>query len=127
MASAHSQAALSNSWPVRPCQSREGVKEGNVLRRGGLFDPRGVASRTPVQCFASFADELGFFANLPPLPAHAESLVAADFFSVDTVFFKRLYVLIYVHLATRRILLASCTAEPNTPWVTQQAYWFGGG
>ena len=55
------------------------------------------------------------------LAAHAEALVAADFFSVDTIFFKRLYVLIYVHLATRRILLASCTAEPNAAWVTQQA------
>src|SRR6266705_6079472 len=33
-------------------------------------------------------------------------LVMADFVSVDTVFFKRLYVLIYMHLATRRILLA---------------------
>ena len=55
------------------------------------------------------------------LAAHAETLVAADFFSVDTIFFKRLYVLIYVHLATRRVLLASCTAEPNQAWVTQQA------
>jgi putative transposase len=53
--------------------------------------------------------------------AHAQTLVAADSFSVDTVFFKRLYVLIYMHLATRRILLASCTAEPNEAWITQQA------
>jgi hypothetical protein len=42
---------------------------------------------------------------------HAQTLGAADFFSVDTVLFKRLYVLIYVHLATRRALLASCTAR----------------
>jgi hypothetical protein len=55
------------------------------------------------------------------LTAHAETLVAADFFSVDTIFFKRLYVLIYVHLASRRVLLASCTSEPNAAWVTQQA------
>lgn len=55
------------------------------------------------------------------LAAHGQTLVAADFFSVDTVFFKRLYVLIYLHLATRRVLLASCTSEPNEAWVTQQA------
>lgn len=55
------------------------------------------------------------------LAAHAQTLVAADFFSVDTVFFKRLYVLIYMHLATRRILLARCTAEPSEAWVAQQA------
>jgi putative transposase len=40
---------------------------------------------------------------------------------VDTIFFKRLYVLIYVHLASRRVLLASCTSQPNADWVTQQA------
>src|SRR5713101_4956478 len=55
------------------------------------------------------------------LAAHAETLVAADFFSVDTIFFKRLYVLIYLHLATRRVLAASCTARPTEAWVTQQA------
>ena len=27
----------------------------------------------------------------------------------------------YLHLATRRILLASCTTEPNAAWMTQQA------
>src|SRR2546428_1156916 len=40
---------------------------------------------------------------------------------VDTVFFKRLYVLIYMHLATRRVLLAACTANPNEAWMAQQA------
>jgi putative transposase len=47
--------------------------------------------------------------------------VATDFFTVDTVFFKRLYVLFFVHLATRRVVAAACTAEPNSAWVTQQA------
>jgi len=55
------------------------------------------------------------------LAAHAETLLAADLFSVDTIFFKRLYVLIYVNLATRRVLSASCTAQPTQAWVTQQA------
>jgi putative transposase len=55
------------------------------------------------------------------LTAHAESLVATDFFTVDKVFFKRLYGLFFVHLATRRVVAAACTAEPNSAWVTQQA------
>ena len=71
-------------------------------------------------------------ADIPPAPqrwgmswkqflrAHAESVIAADFFSVDTIFFKRLYVFFFVHLSTRRILMAACTAEPNGAWVTQQ-------
>ncbi len=55
------------------------------------------------------------------LAAHAETLVAADFFRVETVFFRRLYVLIFVHLASRRVLAAACTREPIGAWVTQQA------
>jgi hypothetical protein len=55
------------------------------------------------------------------LAAQAQTLVVADFLSVDTIFFKRLYVLIYVHLATRRVLLAACTANPNEAWMAQQA------
>ncbi len=47
------------------------------------------------------------------LAAQAQAIVVADFLSVDTVFFKRLYVLIYMHLATRRVLLAACTANPK--------------
>jgi putative transposase len=37
------------------------------------------------------------------------------------VFFKRLYVLFFVHPAPRRAVAAACTAEPNSAWVTQQA------
>jgi hypothetical protein len=40
---------------------------------------------------------------------------------VDTIFFKRFYVLVFVHLATRRVLAGTCTAEPKELWVTQQA------
>jgi len=55
------------------------------------------------------------------LAVHAQTLGAADFLSVDTIFFKRHCVLIYMHLGTRRILLTACTANPNEAWVTQQA------
>ena len=55
------------------------------------------------------------------LTAHANTLVGSDFFSVDTVFLKRLYVLMFIHVGTRRILAVSCTAQPDTAWVTQQA------
>jgi hypothetical protein len=41
--------------------------------------------------------------------------------SVDTVFFKRMYVLIYMHLARTRVLLAACTANPNEASMAQQA------
>jgi putative transposase len=55
------------------------------------------------------------------LAAHAATIVATDFFSVDTVFLKRLYILFFIHLESRRILFAACTESPDSGWVTQQA------
>jgi hypothetical protein len=51
----------------------------------------------------------------------AQSMLACDFFTVDTVFSTRLYVLFFIELATRRVHLAGTTANPNSLWVAQQA------
>ncbi len=55
------------------------------------------------------------------LRAQAHSMLAVDFFTVETVCLQRLYVLFFIELGSRRVHLAGCTANPSGAWVTQQA------
>jgi hypothetical protein len=48
-------------------------------------------------------------------------MLAVDFFSVETMWLQRLYVLFFIELGSRRVPIAGCTATPSAPWVTQQA------
>jgi putative transposase len=55
------------------------------------------------------------------LRSQAASMLACDFFTVDTVGMRRLYVLIFIELGSRRVHLAGCTENPSGVWVAQQA------
>jgi putative transposase len=54
------------------------------------------------------------------LDQEVSSMVACDFFTVETVWLKRIYVLVFIELATRRVHLAGCTTNPAGAWVIQQ-------
>src|SRR5206468_514011 len=71
--------------------------------------------------------------GLPPAPQrdelswrnflrqHAATTLACDFFTVETAWLKRIYVLFFISLERRRIEFVACTPNPTGAWVAQQA------
>ena len=55
------------------------------------------------------------------LRVHGRAILACDYFTVDTVFLKRLYVLFFLELASRRIVFTACSEQPGGGWAVQQA------
>jgi putative transposase len=55
------------------------------------------------------------------LRAQAAGIVAADFFTVETVRLTTLYVLFMIELGTRRVRLVGVTDHPSGSWVVQRA------
>jgi Homeodomain-like domain len=52
------------------------------------------------------------------LRRQAASMLACDFFTVETLLLRRFYVLFFIELESRRVHLAGCTTNPTGAWVT---------
>ncbi len=123
--------------PGRPRVARETVTL--ILRlarenpRWGYLRIQGELRKLGVSVSATAICSLLRSHGLPPAPRldgpswkefltqQAAGIMACDFFCVETVWLKTLYVLFFIELSTRRVHLAGVTAHPNSAWVTQQA------
>src|SRR5206468_4658209 len=80
--------------------------------------PSGRSCTAPVSTRRPDGQAQPGHSSSPPTPAPSWP---ATLFTVDTVFFKRISVLFFLHLATRRIQVAGATTHPTGAWVAQQA------
>ena len=55
------------------------------------------------------------------LHQQAAVILECDFFTVETLWLRRYYVLFFIELSRRRVYLAGVTANPDGGWVVQQA------
>ena len=76
-----------------------------ILRTAG-FDP------TPNRCGPSWAEFIR---------SQAKALIATDFCCVDTVTLRRLHVLFFIEVGSRRVHLGGITSNPTGAWATQAA------
>ena len=81
-----------------------GTSVRNVLRRHRLK----AAPRRSGPTFSQF------------LRAQASGTLACDFFHVDMITLRRLYVLFFIDLERRKVFLAGVTEHPIGSWVTQR-------
>jgi putative transposase len=106
--------------------ARENPHWGYQRIAGELKHLRLAASPTTIRKVLSGA-------GVPPAPERARqswpsflrqqaaSVLACDFFTVETLALQRIYVLFFLSLATRRLEFIACTPNPDGAWVAQQA------
>jgi transposase InsO family protein len=81
------------------------TKIRTLLRRAGL----GPAPRRGGPTWSEF------------LRAQAQAILAVDFFTVETLLLRTLYVLFTIEVGSRRVHVLGITRNPVSAWVTQQA------
>jgi putative transposase len=126
------------SEPVRPSachrgDSQFGAAPGDENSTWGYRRIHGELCRLGYRVDASTVWTILKSAGVDPAPkrsavtwrqflrAQAQGVLAVDFFTVDTVLLRRLYVLFAVEAGSRQVHVLGVTAHPAGEWVAQQA------
>ena len=119
--------------PIEPEVSAHIVRLGRENPRWGYQRIRGELLKLGIWVSATTVRTILLRHGLHPAPrragptwaeflrSQAQGILATDFFTVETVFLRTLYVLFFIELSTRRVHVMGATAHPDSRWVTQQA------
>ena len=103
-------AAFPGSPPVEARIAKLIVRLARENPTWGYRRIQGELARLGVRVAASMC---GKCCSARSLRAQATGIVACDFVTVDTVFFRRFYVLVFIELQTRIVHVAGVTAHPT--------------
>ena len=108
------------------------VRLGRENRRWGCVRIQGELRKLGIRVSASSVRRVLRRHGLGPVPrkgptwseflrSQAHGVLAMDFFTVDTVTLRQLYVLFVIHLSTREVQILGVTDHPTGAFVTQLA------
>jgi hypothetical protein len=98
-----------------------GKIEGELLKLGTKVSPttiRNILNRHGIVPAPNRNGSIGW-GHL--MSHYKEQILACDFFTLETIWLKKLYVFFFIERGTRRVHLAGITTNPDSLWVTQQA------
>ena len=116
--------------PIEPDLRDLIVRLGRENPRWGYQRIRGELLKLGIRISATTVRTILLRSGLNPAPrrggptwtqflrSQAAGILATDFFTVETIGLKTLYVLFFIELSTRRVRLAGVTEHPDSAWVT---------
>jgi putative transposase len=119
--------------PIEPEVRDLIVRLGRENPRWGYQRIRGELMKLQIRISATTVRTILLRHGLDPVPrragptwteflrSQAAGILATDFFTVETIRLKTIYVLFCIELSTRRVHVVGVTAHPDSAWVTQQA------
>jgi transposase InsO family protein len=129
----HRRTSHAGRPPIEPEVRDLIVRLGRENPRWGYQRIRGELMKLEIRISATTVRTILLRAGLDPAPrrtgpswteflrSQAAGILATDFFTVETIRLKTIYVLFFIELSTRRVHVAGVTAHPDSAWVTQQA------